>query len=53
MIICPQCNGYKSTIFVQESLNAPNSMTFTAPTQTPLNVCNFCQGTGINTGAGT
>ena len=53
MILCPQCNGYKSTLPDNQEVNAPNSTTFTAPTQVPLNPCNYCQGVGYFTGAGS
>ena len=53
MMICPQCNGYSATIDINESLNAPNSTTFTAATQVHENVCNYCLGTGIFKGAGS
>ncbi len=53
MIVCPQCHGYGKTRNVNLSLNVPNGVTFTDPTQHLENPCNQCLGTGYFTGAGS
>ena len=51
MIVCPQCGGYKSVLPDNLEVNAPNSTAFTAPTQQPLILCNFCNGNGYYSGS--
>jgi len=52
MIVCPQCNGIKYTVAgYADETNAPNSTTFTAPTQQLPYVCNVCLGNGYFTGS--
>ena len=53
MMICPQCAGSGSTKPINEQLNVPNGVTFTAQTQMVETPCNFCIGTGYFTGAGS
>ena len=54
MQICIQCQGAAKTKPINESLNVPNGMTFTDITygqnETP---CNYCNGVGYFTGAGS
>jgi len=50
--ICPQCNGSGITKPINECLNAyPNGVAFTAQTQMPESVCNYCLGNGYFTGS--
>lgn len=45
MMVCTECNG-KGYLQNNEPLNAPNSGTFTAPTQVAETVCPSCLGAG-------
>ena len=54
MRVCVQCNGEKYVVANNRSIQTYlGSNTFTAPTQTPAVACNYCNGTGIDTGAGS
>jgi hypothetical protein len=53
MMLCTQCKGYGKTFPINQSCNVPNGVTFTAPTQVPLNLCNYCGGNGYFTGSGS
>lgn len=52
MMTCPQCKGSGYTVFVHED-TTPDGLTFTAPTQTPAQICSQCLGSKFFNGSST